>query len=137
MGRRRESGYRDPCSEDREIGAIERNLILGAIVSFQRIGRRWGRCDPDRCRNTTRYRFEIGGKTETIEGCPHRFITDRTRHYLDAFGHYRAGFLEQAGGIMDQAEEYLTAMRIIGNVFAEMEVKDPDRPRTEGNRGHR
>lgn len=130
--------YKDPCTEDREISAFERNLILGVAVLFRPAGRRWGRCDPDRCQNTELYRFEIGGKHEVVEGCPHRFITSKTREYLDLYAHYKAGLPVQGGhNVLEQPAEYLQAMRIIGSAYADMEEAEIERKRKAAQNGNR
>jgi len=65
--------------------------------------------------------LKTGGKKYEFPGklCEH--ITAEAQYYVMLFGHYQNGYLEQAGGVIDQSTRYLGAMRIIGRVHNEWE----------------
>lgn len=56
---------------------------------------------------------------------------------VELFAHYRAGFLEHAGGIADQTHRYVQAMSVIGAHVAYLEeqrVKEFERKQRSGRR---
>lgn len=50
--------------------------------------------------------------------CPRRLITAESYRLLSLFPHYQAGFLLEAGGILDQPARFVEAMRCINQVVA-------------------
>lgn len=59
-------------------------------------------------------RWELQGVIKTRH-CPRRMVTPDSAAWIDLFSHYKAGHLAIAGGVLDQPQAYLEAMRLIGN----------------------
>jgi hypothetical protein len=61
-------------------------------------------------------KWEVAGLIKS-RVCPRRLVTPESRRWLALFQHYQAGFMAQAGGVLDQSARYLEAMRIISGVI--------------------
>lgn len=63
--------------------------------------------------------FERDGESvNATRRCPRRLIADDTHYLMEMFGHYKAGHLCAAGGLMKQPALYMDAMRAIDNAIA-------------------
>lgn len=57
--------------------------------------------------------------------CPRRLVSLESGDWIALHAHYKAGFLAIAGGVLDQPNAYLEAMRLIDHWIA----KDGTRPK--------
>lgn len=63
-------------------------------------------------------RWQIGDQWKS-RYCPRQLITEDTTAWLKLFTSYRAGFLLEAGGLMEQPAIYLEAMQAIQSFVSE------------------
>lgn len=58
--------------------------------------------------------------------CPLFYITPEVREFLSYYGHYREGFLPEAGGVTDQAATFLDAVRFLSAEIAKIHERRQD-----------
>jgi hypothetical protein len=63
-------------------------------------------------------RWEIPGVLKS-RVCPRKLIEQSSNEWIALHAHYRAGFLAVAGGVLDQPNAYLEAMRLIDHWIAQ------------------
>lgn len=53
-------------------------------------------------------------------------------YYIEMYSHYKQGFLEIEGGVLDQSNKYLRVMALINSLYGDLEEK---RQTKEAKRG--
>jgi hypothetical protein len=65
--------------------------------------------------------FELDG--ERHYRCPYFYLTDEIWEFLSFYGHYKQGFLPDAGGIGDQSWTFITACSVLTGQLAKLEER--------------
>lgn len=55
---------------------------------------------------------------ERTNVCPRRSLPPEYARWIQLYGHYKAGHLLVAGGLMDQPAKYVTAMHLIATTVS-------------------
>ena len=95
---------------------------MAATAVYYEIGKTCKkRCIPSECADATEYELEIDGEQVPFAGCLRKYVTPEAQYYVMLYAHYRNGYMEQDGGVLDQNTRYLQAMSTVGRVYHEWE----------------
>lgn len=59
--------------------------------------------------------WKIPGQDWSVQRCPLKIVQENSWNYLEAYRFYKAGYLPNAGGWMDQSIKFLAVLNIISS----------------------
>lgn len=74
-------------------------------------------------------RWQLGDEWKS-RICPRKLITDESHQWLRLFASYRAGYLLEAGGILDQPAIYISTMNAIDGYVARANREWSQKPKS-------
>ena len=68
--------------------------------------------------------IEINGKSEQLNNCPIKLVTQTTIRMMQLYRYFKLGFLPTTGGILQQSNILLSAFEIIENEVERIKEKE-------------